>query len=254
MQELAIPDVLSSPGGRAGGSSWRPLDAEGIGFAIVYAASRGGERVFDMEPARRLLGYEAQRALARGAALSLARWGRPRWLGGSSPPASADRACSACWAWRGSTGGPAWWRSPGRSRRWRWRSARWAPAASPSTWSATPLDAAAPAAALALRPAPPAAWSAGAAAARHRRGGRSSPARGPRRGRLRHGNRGRPPGPPRPGPRAARRASTTSCSGSSFRFFSRNAERLDHQPRHRRRAVGARVRRRRAAAGRRAAC
>ena len=35
------------------------VEVDGITFEIVYAASRGGERVFDMEPARRLLGFEA---------------------------------------------------------------------------------------------------------------------------------------------------------------------------------------------------
>ena len=36
------------------------VEASGITFEIVYAASRGGERVFDMEPARRVLGFEAE--------------------------------------------------------------------------------------------------------------------------------------------------------------------------------------------------
>jgi uncharacterized protein YbjT (DUF2867 family) len=37
-----------------------------LGFEIVYAASRGGERVFDMEPARRLLGFEAAQRWPEG--------------------------------------------------------------------------------------------------------------------------------------------------------------------------------------------
>ena len=41
-------------------------EAEGISFEIVYAASRGGERVFDMEPARRLLGFEAEQRWPEG--------------------------------------------------------------------------------------------------------------------------------------------------------------------------------------------
>jgi uronate dehydrogenase len=58
MQELAIPDVYLSRAD-AGRFFVAALDAEGIGFVVLYAASRGGERVFDMEPARRLLGYDA---------------------------------------------------------------------------------------------------------------------------------------------------------------------------------------------------
>jgi hypothetical protein len=40
--------------------------APNVTFEIVYAASRGGERVFDMEPARRLLGFEAQQRWPEG--------------------------------------------------------------------------------------------------------------------------------------------------------------------------------------------
>lgn len=36
------------------------VEAEGIGFEIVYAVSVEGARRFDMEPARRVLGFEAQ--------------------------------------------------------------------------------------------------------------------------------------------------------------------------------------------------
>ena len=41
-------------------------EAPGIKFEIVYAASRGGERVFDMEPARRVLGFEAEQRWPEG--------------------------------------------------------------------------------------------------------------------------------------------------------------------------------------------
>lgn len=36
------------------------VEAPSIDFAVVYAVGAGGERVFDMEPARRLLGFEAR--------------------------------------------------------------------------------------------------------------------------------------------------------------------------------------------------
>jgi hypothetical protein len=36
------------------------VEAPAIDFAVVYAVGRGGERRFDMEPARRLLGFEAR--------------------------------------------------------------------------------------------------------------------------------------------------------------------------------------------------
>jgi nucleoside-diphosphate-sugar epimerase len=47
------------------------VEAPDIKFEIVYAASRGGERVFDMEPARRLLGFEAQQRWPEGLPFSL---------------------------------------------------------------------------------------------------------------------------------------------------------------------------------------
>jgi uronate dehydrogenase len=34
------------------------VEAEPLPFAVVHATSKGGEKLFDMEPARRLLGYE----------------------------------------------------------------------------------------------------------------------------------------------------------------------------------------------------
>ena len=42
------------------------VEARDITFEVVYAASRGGERVFDMEPARRLLGFEAEQRWPEG--------------------------------------------------------------------------------------------------------------------------------------------------------------------------------------------
>lgn len=51
------------------------VEARAIDFAVVYAVGAGGERVFDMDPARSLLGFEARD-----------RW--PEGLG-FEPPASA---------------------------------------------------------------------------------------------------------------------------------------------------------------------
>jgi len=65
MIELGIFDcyVSRADGARALAAA---VEAEGIAFEIVYAASRGGERVFDMEPARRLLGFEAAQRWPEG--------------------------------------------------------------------------------------------------------------------------------------------------------------------------------------------
>jgi uronate dehydrogenase len=70
MQELKIFDcyVSRADGARALAAA---VEVEGIKFEIVYAASRGGERVFDMEPARRLLGFEAQQRWPDGLPFSL---------------------------------------------------------------------------------------------------------------------------------------------------------------------------------------
>jgi uronate dehydrogenase len=46
-------------------------EAPAIKFEIVYAASRGGERVFDMEPARRVLGFEAEQRWPEGLPFAL---------------------------------------------------------------------------------------------------------------------------------------------------------------------------------------
>jgi uronate dehydrogenase len=42
------------------------VEVPDLAFEIVYAASLGGERVFDMEPARRLLGFEARERWPEG--------------------------------------------------------------------------------------------------------------------------------------------------------------------------------------------
>jgi len=65
MQELDIFDcyVSRADGARALAAA---VEAADITFEIVYAASRGGERVFDMEPARRLLGFEAEQRWPEG--------------------------------------------------------------------------------------------------------------------------------------------------------------------------------------------
>lgn len=57
MVELNRPDLYLSPGDAACCFA-QAVEATGIDFAVVYAASRGGERLFDMEPTRRLLGFE----------------------------------------------------------------------------------------------------------------------------------------------------------------------------------------------------
>lgn len=58
MRQLDLPDIYLShrDAGRLFASA---VEAEVAGFAVVYGASRGAERVYDMEPTRRLLGYEA---------------------------------------------------------------------------------------------------------------------------------------------------------------------------------------------------
>jgi uronate dehydrogenase len=57
MVELNCPDLYLSQGD-AGRFFAQAVEARNIDFAILYAASRGGERLYDMEPSRRLLGYE----------------------------------------------------------------------------------------------------------------------------------------------------------------------------------------------------
>jgi uronate dehydrogenase len=70
MRELGIFDcyVSRADGARALAAG---VEADGIGFEIVYVASRGGERVFDMEPARRLLGFEPQQRWPEGLPFAL---------------------------------------------------------------------------------------------------------------------------------------------------------------------------------------
>jgi uronate dehydrogenase len=65
MKELAIFDCYVSRADGARGLA-AAVEVAGVTFEIVYLASRGGERVFDMEPARRLLGFEAAQRWPEG--------------------------------------------------------------------------------------------------------------------------------------------------------------------------------------------
>src|SRR5215831_11751499 len=56
MLELKIFDWYISRADGARGLA-AALEVEDVTFEVVYLAGRGGERVFDMEPARRLLGF-----------------------------------------------------------------------------------------------------------------------------------------------------------------------------------------------------
>ena len=70
MLELKLFDcyVSRADGARALAAA---VEAGGVGFEIVYVASRGGERVFDMEPARRLLGFEPEERWPEGLPFAL---------------------------------------------------------------------------------------------------------------------------------------------------------------------------------------
>jgi len=70
MLELKLFDcyVSRDDGARALAAA---VEVDGVAFEIVYAASRGGERVFDMEPARRLLGFEARERWPEGLPFAL---------------------------------------------------------------------------------------------------------------------------------------------------------------------------------------
>lgn len=57
MVELNRPDLYLSPGDAARCFALA-VEANGSEFAVVYAASRGGEKLYDMEPTRSLIGYE----------------------------------------------------------------------------------------------------------------------------------------------------------------------------------------------------
>jgi uronate dehydrogenase len=57
MVRLAIPDIYLSRAD-AGRFYAAALAAREITFSVVYATSKGGHNFYDMEPARRLLGYE----------------------------------------------------------------------------------------------------------------------------------------------------------------------------------------------------
>jgi uronate dehydrogenase len=59
MNEIDRPNFYLS-GPDAGRFFSLAVEAEGIEFAVLYAASRGGENLWDMEPARCLIGYEAR--------------------------------------------------------------------------------------------------------------------------------------------------------------------------------------------------
>jgi uronate dehydrogenase len=65
MLKLGIFDIYFSRAD-AGRFFAAAVAAKGIDFAVVYATSRGGEKVFDMEPARRLLGYEPRETWPEG--------------------------------------------------------------------------------------------------------------------------------------------------------------------------------------------
>lgn len=75
MRELDVPDVYCSAPD-AGRFFALAAEAEGPGFAVAYAASRGGERAFDMEPARRLIGYQAEDRWPEGLSYEVSDDGR----------------------------------------------------------------------------------------------------------------------------------------------------------------------------------
>jgi len=70
MLELKIFDCYVSRGDGARALA-AGVETDGAGFDIVYVASRGGERVFDMEPARRLLGFEPRERWPEGLPFAL---------------------------------------------------------------------------------------------------------------------------------------------------------------------------------------
>lgn len=59
LEQQKVYDTYLSRGD-AGRFFAHAVEAPAIDFAVVYAVGRGGERRFDMEPARRLLGFEAR--------------------------------------------------------------------------------------------------------------------------------------------------------------------------------------------------
>jgi uronate dehydrogenase len=65
MLDLKIFDCYISRADGARGLA-AALEVEDVTFEIVYLASLGGDRVFDMEPARRLLGFEARERWPEG--------------------------------------------------------------------------------------------------------------------------------------------------------------------------------------------
>jgi uronate dehydrogenase len=78
MVEIGRPDWYLSAND-AGRFFAQAIEAPGMRFAILYACSLGGERLFDMKPARRLIGYEARD-----------RW--PEGLGFDFSPATPGQA------------------------------------------------------------------------------------------------------------------------------------------------------------------
>jgi uronate dehydrogenase len=65
MLKLSVPDLYISRRD-AGRFYAAALAVPDVSFAVVYATGRGGERVYDMEPSRRLLGFEPQERWPEG--------------------------------------------------------------------------------------------------------------------------------------------------------------------------------------------
>jgi len=59
MNAMNRPDLYLSPGD-AGRFFAQAVEASAVDYAVLYAASCGGERLYDMEPSRRLIGYVPQ--------------------------------------------------------------------------------------------------------------------------------------------------------------------------------------------------
>jgi uronate dehydrogenase len=59
LREKELFDVYLSKGD-VGRFFAQAVAAQSIDFAVLYAVGKGGERMFDVEPARRLIGYEAR--------------------------------------------------------------------------------------------------------------------------------------------------------------------------------------------------
>jgi len=59
MQQKRVFDLYLSRGD-VGRFFAQAVEAEGVDFSVLYAVGLGGERLFDMEPARRVIGFEAR--------------------------------------------------------------------------------------------------------------------------------------------------------------------------------------------------